>query len=298
MTATQEPLDDLDPAAMAEAVAALTEDELRDLLVGEARTAVVDEIFRRFPEFLDDDAVAGVDAAIGWRITGDGEEDHFGVVLRDGRCEAGRGLAADPDVTLELDTVTLVRLVTANADPAALVLGGALRIDGDGRRALQLASWFRVPSAGDGAGEHLDVTAVDENAIARIIGEMSDRELRDRLRGGVRDLILEEVFRRFADHLRTDRTGDLQATIAWRITGREDGGVDRWSTTIDRGSARVERDGDAPARVTIRLDAVQFLKLATGNGNPVMDFMRGRIKLKGDVGLAAKLSSLFEIPSG
>ena len=41
---------------------------------------------------------------------------------------------------------------------------------------------------------------------------------------------------------------------------------------------------------------MEFLKIVSGNGNPVMMFMTGKLKAKGDLGLAANIQNLFEIP--
>jgi putative sterol carrier protein len=57
-----------------------------------------------------------------------------------------------------------------------------------------------------------------------------------------------------------------------------------------------EDDGTEP-RVTLRVDAADFLKLVTGNANPTMFFLRGKLKIKGDLGFAATLPRLFRMPS-
>lgn len=89
------------------------------------------------------------------------------------------------------------------------------------------------------------------------------------------------MFARFPEYLHLDRAQDLDVTI----TGRADGEADRWRVHIDHGECRVE-PGDGDARVTIRADAADFLKL-----------VRGKLKVKGDLGFAATLPRLFRIPS-
>ena len=49
--------------------------------------------------------------------------------------------------------------------------------------------------------------------------------------------------------------------------------------------------------MTIVIDGVAFLKLVTGNSNPVMSFLSGKLKIKGDLGYAAQIPGLFRIPS-
>jgi len=43
---------------------------------------------------------------------------------------------------------------------------------------------------------------------------------------------------------------------------------------------------------------VDFAKVITKSGNPVMMFMTGKIKAKGDLGLAANIANFFDIPKG
>jgi putative sterol carrier protein len=48
--------------------------------------------------------------------------------------------------------------------------------------------------------------------------------------------------------------------------------------------------------VALSLGGVDFLKVVSGNANPMMLFMTGKLKAKGDLGLAAKVGDLFSIP--
>ena len=44
------------------------------------------------------------------------------------------------------------------------------------------------------------------------------------------------------------------------------------------------------------MDAVEFLKLASGNLDPMQAYFKGRIELAGDIMVAAKLAQLFKLP--
>ena len=96
-----------------------------------------------------------------------------------------------------------------------------------------------------------------------------------------------------------DRDGakGVDATVRWRITGRAGGGADVWDVTIADGRCRVRRgESEAEPRVTITAGAAEFVRLATGNSDPMKAYFNGHIQLGGDVMLAARLQTLFRVP--
>ena len=291
-------LQDLEPAVVARMVAELPDEQLRELLRGAARGAGLDEVFRRFPEFVNSDSIRNVEAVVEWLITGAGDADRYLLVIERGTCRTGRDLGAEPRVTFELDGLDFLKLVPGNADPAVLFLSGALQLRGDQLFAVELASYFRIPTAqGDqGAASGLDPSRPDASEIARAVGSAPDRQLRAAMRSPIRELILDEVFRRFPEYVDPSKLDGVAGAMEWKITGRADGRYDRYVVAIEQGEVRTGRDLDARPRATMRLDGVDFLKLVTGNASPTMSFLRGRLRLKGDLVFAAQLPRVFRIP--
>lgn len=259
-------------------------DELRANLTAAQEDQILDELFARFPDYLH---ATDVTDSFGWEVG----DRRWVVTIAEGAATVAEG-GGDARVTLALDTVDLLGLVTGTADPAVLFFTGRLRLSGDEAHVLELARYFRAPTA---SGE-VDPTKVDVDRMAAVIGDVPEKELRKRLAGGMREPVLGQVFARFPEYLHLDRAQDLDVTMKWTITGRADGEADRWRVHIDHGECRVE-PGDGDARVTIRADAADFLKLVTGNLNPTLAFVRGKLKVKGDLGFAATLPRLFRIPS-
>jgi predicted lipid carrier protein YhbT len=293
------------PADLAAVVRATDPGALRAAARGELRDLTIGIVLDRLPEFVDGTRWDGAPIRMALRLTGraDGGDDVV-VLDLDGAVAAAtrKPGGAVPDVEIEADALDLLLLVTGQEHAALLFLRGGLRLKGDPRLAIAAAGCFSVPAAvGTGAAHaadaDLDPLGIDADAVARVVRELSDRELRDRFTGGVRDVILGEIFARFAAHLRPDRTGSVEAAIAWRITGREDKGTDQYVTLIDRGSVRLVETGSVEPRVSIQVAAADFLRLVTGNANPAMLFMRRRITVRGDLGFAAQLTGMFHIPS-
>ena len=70
------------------------------------------------------------------------------------------------------------------------------------------------------------------------------------------------------------------------------------SLVVENGTCTVEKDPTAAPDLSLQLGPAEFLKLITGTGNPALMFMMGKIKAKGDLGLATGLASWFETPKG
>jgi putative sterol carrier protein len=137
----------LDPEQVAETISSATDEQLREALNGPQREAIIGEVFRRMEQHFKPSGAAGVDAVIHWKVTGpsDGEFDHYEVVLRDGTCAARKDLQHEPRVTLTLDGVDFMRLVTGNAAGPMMFMSGKLKIEGDLMFSAQIQSMFTIP---------------------------------------------------------------------------------------------------------------------------------------------------------
>lgn len=60
------------------------------------------------------------------------------------------------------------------------------------------------------------------------------------------------------------------------------------------GDSNVVSQEDAEAACTISTDNETFMQLKNGSLNPMMAVMTGKVKIKGDMGLAMKLQSLIQ----
>jgi putative sterol carrier protein len=140
-------LGSLDPEQVAGALSSVSDEQLRAALSGPQREAIIGEVFRRMEQHFKPSSAAGVDAVIHWKITGraDGGLDHYEVVLRDGTCTANKAPKLEPRVTLALDGVDFMRLVTGNAAGPMLFMSGKLKIEGDLMFSTQIQSMFTIP---------------------------------------------------------------------------------------------------------------------------------------------------------
>lgn len=130
---------------------------------------------------------------------------------------------------------------------------------------------------------------------ARLVGQASDEQLAEGMRAN-RDAILDGIFASMPERIDAAKTADLRLIAEWRIGDREDGGVDRWQVHIDKGKCRIEREGGAQPDVTYEIGAVDFLRLVTGNESGPKLFLFGRLRIHGNLLLAARMPSFFKVP--
>ena len=69
------------------------------------------------------------------------------MIVRDGKCEVSEDLASEPRVTLKVEPVPFLKLISGQASGPELFMSGKLKIEGDLMYAPQIASLFRIPAA-------------------------------------------------------------------------------------------------------------------------------------------------------
>jgi putative sterol carrier protein len=141
-----------------------------------------------------------------------------------------------------------------------------------------------------------DFMALDPKQFAQLVKTTSDDKLKAVMTSDARGQILDEIFNRMPKLFRADRAGSTNAVIHWNIGDRPDGGVDTYELVIENGTCTLSPTPQREPKLALTLGAVDFLNIVSGNGNPVMMFMTGKLKAKGDLGLASNIANLFDIP--
>jgi putative sterol carrier protein len=141
-----------------------------------------------------------------------------------------------------------------------------------------------------------DFSNVDPKQFAQTVKSASDAQMSEVMHSDSRGKILDAIFGRFPELFRPDRAGSTNAVIHWNITDRPDGGVDTYQLVIANGTCVLSPSVDQDPKLAVTVGPVDFLKVVSGNGNPMMMFMTGKLKAKGDLGLAANIANLFDMP--
>jgi putative sterol carrier protein len=142
----------------------------------------------------------------------------------------------------------------------------------------------------------VDPATMEPRQFARLVKDTPNAELQEIMRGDHRTLYLDGIFTRMVTLFRPDRAGSLDAVIHWNIGDRPGGGADTYEIVIADGTCILsEEPGDKP-RLALSVGSMDFLKLISGNAHPIAMFMMGKMKATGDIPLATKIPSLFDIP--
>src|SRR3954462_14099625 len=140
------------------------------------------------------------------------------------------------------------------------------------------------------------LATIGPKEFSQLVKSTPDAKLAEVMSSDTRGKILDEVFGRMPSLFRADRAGSTQAVIHWIITGGAGGTSDTYETVIENGACTVTNQPVREPKLAMTMDPLTFLKVVSGDGNPMMMFMTGKIKAKGDLGLAAQVAKLFDLP--
>lgn len=105
----------------------------------------------------------------------------------------------------------------------------------------------------------------------------------------------DQIVEAMPQFLVPEKAGSTNATIAFDLSGDQGG---KWWVKIHDGTAQSGKGepGDPP-NLTLLADANDWVRIMTGQQDPTAAFMQGKLKIKGDMGLALKMQSMFKRPS-
>ncbi len=82
----------------------------------------------------------------------------------------------------------------------------------------------------------------------------------------------------------------IGALVVFHITGNN---TSDWVLDCSKEPAEVKMGSQEGAKVEVTMTEEDFVKLANGSLNPQMAFLGGKLKVKGDMGLAIKLGQIL-----
>lgn len=102
---------------------------------------------------------------------------------------------------------------------------------------------------------------------------------------------VNEIFEKMPETFIKEKAVGVNAVIQFDITG-EGGG--QWYAAIENGELTVAEGQHDSANLTLTVGAQDYVDISTGKLNGQMAFMTGKLKAKGDLGLAMKMQAFFK----
>jgi len=103
---------------------------------------------------------------------------------------------------------------------------------------------------------------------------------------------IQEVFEHIDEGFNPAKAEGVDAVFQFNLTG--DNGGQYWVKVANKQAEVHEGTHDAPT-MTITATAENYIALVNGDLNAMKAFMQGKVKVKGDMGLALRLQAMFGI---
>ena len=106
-------------------------------------------------------------------------------------------------------------------------------------------------------------------------------------------LTVADLMERMPGAIIPEKAAGVNSVIHFKFSGAEPG---EWNAVIKDGKAEVARGiPHSKPNMTLMADSSDFVKLFTGEMDPMKAFMQGKVKLQGDMNLAMKLMQMFKM---
>jgi hypothetical protein len=100
---------------------------------------------------------------------------------------------------------------------------------------------------------------------------------------------VDAIFGSLPGRLRPDRVPDYKGVFHWTITGAAH---EQWTVTLEAGECDVQQGHLGDPDCTITMSEKTFIGIETGTRNPVMAFVKGKIKVN-NVGAMRRYDRAF-----
>ena len=102
---------------------------------------------------------------------------------------------------------------------------------------------------------------------------------------------VKETFDAMASRFRPEKAAGVNAVIQYDITGDQGG---TWNAAIKDSTCKVTQGAATNPNLTLTMSSQDWLDMTGGKLAGQVAFMTGKLKLKGDMGLAMKVGSIFQ----
>jgi len=99
-----------------------------------------------------------------------------------------------------------------------------------------------------------------------------------------------DIFSNMPSQFDASKAKDANFSVQFDLSGDEGG---QWYVKIADGKCDTGQGSIENPKATIRMDATDYVKMTSGELNPMAAFMSGKVKVEGDLNSVMQLQSLF-----
>lgn len=103
-------------------------------------------------------------------------------------------------------------------------------------------------------------------------------------------LTAADIFKEMPERFDASKAKNADFSIQFDLSG-DNGG--QWYVKIADGQCDTGQGTIDSPKATIRMDSTDYVKMTTGELNPMAAFMSGKVKVEGDLSSVMQLQSLF-----
>lgn len=88
-----------------------------------------------------------------------------------------------------------------------------------------------------------------------------------------------------------EKAAGVDTVVQFKFTGSE---VSEWYVVVKGQTCQATPGMHPSPKMTMTVDADSYLKISKGELDPTMAFMKGKVKVSGDMGVALKMGQYFK----
>lgn len=144
--------------------------------------------------------------------------------------------------------------------------------------------------------EQIDISAVEitPEQFAELVRNAGDSELESGIRTAGVETVLDRIFEGMQQRFLPDKAAGVETDIQWVVI--DQGSEYPYRVSIKGDSCTAERGRSDAPKVTFTLALVPFLRLIAGQENGVQLFMKGALKVGGDLLFSQRVQTFFATP--
>ncbi|TMK20222.1 MAG: SCP2 sterol-binding domain-containing protein [Actinobacteria bacterium] len=142
----------------------------------------------------------------------------------------------------------------------------------------------------------IDISSVEitPEQFAELVRNTPDAEIESGMRAAGIDVVLDRIFQGMQERFAPDKAAGVDADIQWVVT--DQGNDYPYQVAIRNGTCAASRGRSASPKVTLTAALVPFLRLIAGQENGVQLFMKGALKVGGDLMFSQRVQTFFATP--